>query len=132
MPEQQGFLRGDPPPGSSLGPLVIEGGASSAGLTDEQLRASSLDVSDTYTTGQALASQPGDGSVKTFTFAAPMDLIWVRCQDATGFADPFGGTPASGQGIFCEDGIPQPITLRTTTVKVWAPAGTIHVWGYGA
>lgn len=130
--EQQGFLRGDPPVGGSLGPLLVEGGAAGAeGLTDTQLRAQPVDVVDAFTTGQTLPAQAGDGTVKTFTFNDALDLIWVRCQGATGFADPFGGTPADGTGIYCEDGIPQPITVRTSEIKVWAPSGQIYVWGYG-
>lgn len=91
----------------------------------------SLPTKDTYTTDEALASQAGANAVLTFTFAAPMDLLWVRSEGGTSFAR-ITGDPALGAGIYCEDGVPQPITRRTSTVKVWAPAGaTVFCWGYG-
>ncbi len=90
----------------------------------------SLTSQDTYTGGQALPDQTADGTAKTFTFSSPVDLIWVRVIGATGRADPFGGTPSSTQGIYIGDNEPNPITVRTSSIKVWATGGTIHVWGY--
>jgi hypothetical protein len=91
----------------------------------------SLATKDTYTADEALASQVGAGAVLTFTFSAPMDLVWVRSQGGTSFAK-ITGTPALGNGIYCEDGVPQPVTRRTSVVKVWAPGGaTVYAWGFG-
>ena len=87
-------------------------------------------VRDRYTGGEALADQAG-GAVRTFTFASAVQLVWVRVDGDSGRADPFGGTPADGVGIYCESGIPNPITVQCTTVRVWAPTGsTIRVWGF--
>jgi hypothetical protein len=91
-----------------------------------------LVVSDVFLDGEALARQTSPGGVLTFTFAAPRDLVWVRVDGVPlAYADPFGGTPADGLGVPCEDGIPQPLTIRTSVVKVWAASGaTVSVWGY--
>lgn len=90
-----------------------------------------MTVADAFTADEALASQAGAGAVLTFIFAAARDLIWIRCQGGTGFAK-VTGTPGDGDGIYCEDGVPQPVTVRATEIKVWAPANcTVYVWGYG-
>lgn len=109
--------------------------ADASTLTNAQLRAQPVDTQDTYVSGQALAAQAGPGLL-TFSFSVPMDLIWVMSVDAgideaTSWADPFGGTPSAGVGIPCLDRAQQPITVRTTSVKVWAaPDVTVAVWGY--
>lgn len=88
-------------------------------------------VDDSYTSGQVLADQAGSGSVLTFTFTQQQNLVWVRCDGGQGRADPFGGTPATTTGIRCDDGIPNPMTINTTVVKVFANTGTtVQVWGY--
>lgn len=93
-------------------------------------------TADSYSTGEALASQSGAGAVLTFTFSSPMDLIWVMSIDLTdsdqiSWMNPFGGTPSNGAGIPCLDRAQQPVTLTTSSVKVWAPTGTtVAVWGY--
>jgi hypothetical protein len=92
-----------------------------------------LDVADDYAGGEALADQPG-GAARTFVFAADVAVAWVLIAGdpaAVGRADPFGGTPGDGVGIPCPEGVPTPLTVRTSTVAVWAPAGSsIAVWGY--
>lgn len=117
-------------------------------LTDAQLRANTVPISgtltanqgsagsadwkvkDSYLTDESLASQVGAGAVLTFTFSASRELIWVRAQGGNAFAK-VTGTPANSDGIYCEDGVPQPITVRATVVKVWAPPGvTVYMWGY--
>lgn len=86
---------------------------------------------DYFQTGQVLAQVTGQGAVETFTFDAPVDLLWVRADGEECRTDPFGGEPTLTQGIPCESGVPQPITLRTKVVKVFVPAGTrVNVWGY--
>lgn len=94
-----------------------------------------LAVSDQYANGEVLADQTGAGAVLTFTFANTMDLIWVRDTGAVttnvSRVDPFGGTPSASAGIPLPNNEPIPITRQTTTVKVYAPAGsTISAWGY--
>lgn len=88
-------------------------------------------VSDRIKDGQILADQDGLGDVLTFTFSREMHLIWVRCDGGNGRADPFGGTPTASLGILCENGVPQPINMTATTVRVYAGLGTtVRVWGY--
>ena len=90
-----------------------------------------VDAADTYTAGEILADQAGAGAVLTFTFAAPMDLVWVEATGSGGArADPFGGTPTASLGIICQDGIPKPLVVRTSSVKVLAPVGvSVNVFG---
>jgi hypothetical protein len=90
-----------------------------------------LATSDRFAGGQVLADQNGAGAALTFMFASEVQLTWVRCDGGNGRADPFGGTPTATLGIICEDGIPNPLTVSTTSVKVFANIGTsVNVWGY--
>ncbi len=90
-----------------------------------------LDTRDSYTGGESLPDQAGAGAVLLFTFAARVDLVWVRVDGGTGRADPFGGVPSSSAGVVCDDGVPQPLTVACVSLRVWAPAGaTVAVWGY--
>lgn len=106
--------------------------ATTGGLTDTQLRASRVDTLDKYLGGQVLADQAGAGAVLTFTFTTAVDLVWVLSTGTgTSRADPFGGTPAASLGIPCPADTQQPITVTTSSVKVFAPSGTtVSVWGY--
>jgi hypothetical protein len=88
-------------------------------------------VTEKFTSGQVLADQSGASAVLTFTFAQAMDMVWVSSRGGVSRADPFGGSPTATLGIYCDDGIPQPLTVTTTTVKVYAPSGaTVTLWGY--
>lgn len=88
-------------------------------------------VGDRFSAGQVLADQAGAGAALTFTFSAPVDLIWVRSDGGISRADPFGGTPTASLGIQCDDGIPVPITVTATTIKIYAPnSATVKVYGY--
>ena len=90
-----------------------------------------IPASDVFLGGQALADQASTGAVLTFTFASPVQLIWVKPTGGTCRVDPFGGTPAASVGIPCDDGIPNPLTVRTTVIQVFANSGvTVSVWGY--
>jgi hypothetical protein len=92
----------------------------------------SLNVADAYIEGETLASQAGAGGVLTFTLSEARDLVWVRSVGGVSYADPFGGTPANGTGIYLADDEPTPLTIRTAEVEVWAPSGAVvHCWGYG-
>lgn len=92
-----------------------------------------LRIDDVYTTGEVLEDQPGANDVLTFTFSAPVDIVWVRCEGGDVRVDPFGGDPTSTKGIKVEDKVPTPMPVRRTTVKVWAPSGTtVNVWGFRA
>lgn len=100
----------------------------STGLTD-------LKVHDDYQTGEILADQVGAGGVLTFTFSEPVHMLWINDIGATttnvSRADPFGGTPNATTGITVPNGTPTPITVTTSSVKVYAPTGsTISVYGY--
>jgi hypothetical protein len=104
------------------------GGDGAASLVSETNR---FPVGDRFAGGETLADQAGEGAALTFTFASPVDLVWVRCDGGDGRANPFGGTPTSAAGIFCEDGVPNPITVTTSSVKVYAESGTtVRVWGF--
>lgn len=90
---------------------------------------------DKYLSGEVLADQAGSGAVLTFTFASPVDLVFVHGKSGSGNltlrADPFGGTPSASQGIPSDDGSPLPLPVTTDTVRVYAPNGmTVTVWGY--
>lgn len=92
-------------------------------------------ATDTFSGGQVLADQTGAGAVLTFTFSAPVQLVWVL--DTSGVtaaisrADPFGGVPTATTGIPVLNGTPTPLTVATSSVKVYAPTGTnITVYGY--
>lgn len=87
--------------------------------------------SDTFTNGETLADQNGNNDVLTFTFASPMQLIWVRADGGDVRVNPFGGTPTASNGIKCEDGIPNPLTINAIEIKVYAPSGvSVNVYGY--
>ena len=96
-------------------PVALDGGA--------------LNVADVFTGGEVLPDQTGDGTVRTFTFASPVDLVWVRAAVAAR-ADPFGGIPTVALGIPCAADEPTPVTVRTSSIKVFATAGTVSVWGF--
>lgn len=100
-------------------------------LTRTQLDSATVAGTDTYVNGQALADQIPGGTVVTFTFGAAQQLIWVKATGGNCRVDPFGGVPSSSVGIPCDDGIPNPLTIQTTTLKVFAPVGvSVAVWGY--
>lgn len=112
------------PSGSEYALLVRPIGGGSGGVQA---------VQDIFLTGEILADQALAGSAVTFTFAnGPVDLLWVRVDGTSsgGRADPFGGTPSSSVGIRCDDGTPNPINVKTSSVEVWGPTGTAQVWGF--
>lgn len=88
-------------------------------------------VRDTFTGMEALAQQAGASAVLTFTFTSEVDLIWVRSDGSGSSMATTTQTPTSTLGAVCEDGVPTPLTVRTSTVQVWAPSGvTVSVWGF--
>jgi len=90
-------------------------------------------VSDDYMTGECLADQVGAGAVLTFTFASPVHLVVVESSGdtLTARADPFGGTPTAALGVPCHHEAPVYLPVMTSTVQVFAPAGTtISVEGF--
>lgn len=92
-----------------------------------------LFTQDDYNAGQCLADQSGSGGVLTFNFSTPVNLVVVLSNgtDLIARADPFGGTPAATQGFVCGDDIPVYLPVTTSSVKVFAPAGTtISVAGF--
>lgn len=88
-------------------------------------------VTDKFTGGEVLADLTGAGAVLTFTFASAVQLVWVFSAGADSRADPFGGTPSATLGIPCDTDTPMPLTVETSSVKVYAPTGaTVTVWGF--
>lgn len=99
-------------------PAALEGGRLPAASEDSYVR-------------DAYAYHVGNGAIQTLDFGAVYDLIWVKCVGGNGFAK-ITGNPALDDGIPLEDGIPQPITRISQTVKIWSP-NTVKVygWAYG-
>lgn len=95
------------------------------------------EVKDDFPTGEILADQTGAGAALTFTFAAPVQALWVYAVDPADLtasgevrADPFGGTPTASLGIPVPFGGSFPIPVTTSSVKVFAASG-IRVSVYG-
>lgn len=112
------------------------GAAQNTTLTDGSVRVGgTVAVQDKFSGGEILADQVGAGAVLTFTFTSAVQMVWVRDIGATltnvSRADPFGGTPTATLGIAIPNGEPTPLTITTSSVKVYAPVGsTISVYGY--
>jgi hypothetical protein len=87
---------------------------------------------DIFTTGQALPDQVPNGAVAIFSFSGnPVNLIWVKPVGGNCRVDPFGGIPDATTGIPCDDGLPNPITVLTDTVRIYAGSGVVvSVWGF--
>lgn len=101
-------------------------------LTDTQLRASPVDVSDDYALGEVLPDQTGANNVLTFTFSQPVVSFWVAVVGDAGYVkiDHYGGTPSASSGIPVGAGGVLPIPEPTTSVKVFAPTGlVVTLWG---
>lgn len=89
-----------------------------------------VQTSESYTNLEVLPDQAGGGDVLTFTFTSTPKLIWVISRGAASRAA-ITDTPTATFGIFCDDGVPQPMTVESQTVQVYAPgAATVTVWGY--
>jgi len=98
------------------------------------------DVQDIYGTFDNFGGwQTTDGGVLTFNVAggSAVDMLWVRIDDGSGgnaiaTCDPSGGTPTATAGVPLDDGIDKPITLKTSTVKVYSSTSAkyVKVWGY--
>lgn len=106
-------------------------------LTDAELRASAVVVSDDYQTGEILPDQTGANNVLTFTFASPVQNVWVYAIDVTDptlsgevRVDPFGGTPSANLGIPVSYGGGFPIPFTGDTVRIFAPANArVTIYG---
>lgn len=87
---------------------------------------------DIFTTGQTLADQVPAGGVVLFSFSGnPVNLVWVKPVGGGCRVDPFGGIPDATTGIPCDDEVPNPITVLTNEVRVYAAGGvTVSVWGF--
>ena len=100
-------------------------------LTDAQLRAADVPVRDTYLSFRQPVDQTGTGAVLTFTLGGTCDLVWVLSRGGVSRAA-VGVDPAADRGAYCDDGVPTPLTVRTGSVRVFAPVGaTVSVWAYG-
>ena len=94
-------------------------------------------VADDYATGEILADQTGPG-VLTFTFSFPVVALWVYAVDPTDIAaggeirvNPFGGTPSNSIGMPVPLGAAFPLTVTTSSVRVYAEDGIrVSVTGY--
>lgn len=102
-------------------------------LTDAELRASDVAVSDDYTDGEALPEQSGSDSSETFTFSSPVNLVVVESEGEglVSRVDPFGGTPTATTGAPARHETPVYLPVIATTVRVFIPSGaTVNVWGF--
>lgn len=113
----------------AAGQILVENLSRTNGAGDEVVIQR---TADTFQSGEVLASQAGADGVLTFTFATTMHMVVVEADGLVeAYADPFGGTPASGTGIPCRDEVPVHLPVVTSSVKVYAPTGTtVHVWGF--
>jgi hypothetical protein len=111
------------------------------GLTDDELRASDVNVSldgetvgvrDDYELGELLNDQTGSNAVSTFTFSSQVTSFWVAVVGEEGVVkiDHYGGTPSPTRGIPVEAGGVLPIPEPATVVKIYIPSGLIvTMWG---
>ena len=115
---------------ASVTPITI----GTDGLLQQVQSGDSVLTQDEYASGQTLQDQTAAGSVLTFTFSSPVQLVYVYGTSSGGTnlyrADPFGGTPSATQGIPCPDSVPTAIPIIATTVKVYGVSGTVSVWGF--
>lgn len=99
-----------------------------AGLTNAELRATAPAVKDDYQSGECLPEQTGDGTVKTFTFSSPVQMVHVEgngIDTDVARVDPFGGTPSAIQGFRAANEVGVYLPVTCTVVKVFAPTGMI-------
>lgn len=87
-------------------------------------------VTDFYTTTEVLPDQAGANGVLTFTFTSTPKMVWVKSTGGISRAVT-SGVPTASFGIPCDDGVPQPLSVQTQNVSVYAPTGaTVTVWGF--
>jgi hypothetical protein len=102
-------------------------------LTDTELRASEVPVSDDYDEQESLADQAGAGAVLTFTFSAPVHMAIVTAvgADLVGRATITpADVPSATKGQHCFHEAPTYLVGITSEVSVFAPAGmTVGVVG---
>lgn len=90
-----------------------------------------VQVSDYYQNLEILPDWSGTGSSTTITFTTMPKLIWLVSRGGPSRVTPPSQTPTASLGIYCDDGVPQPITWQTNSLKVYTPAGaTVTAWGY--
>lgn len=97
-----------------------------------------LPVKDDFHSGEILPDETGDGSAKTYTFAAERHAVWVYAVDPGDLTavgeirvDPFGGTPTATLGIPVPYGAGFPLTIPLTSLKIYAATGIrVTVIGY--
>lgn len=94
-----------------------------------------LPMFDDYTSSEFLDDQSGADAVLTFTFSSPVNQVWVDLNstdiDATGRVRTDGVDPTALIGAPIRDKVPVPLTVTTSSVKVYAPAGSVvRCWGF--
>lgn len=88
-------------------------------------------IDQAYDLLEILEDQTGSGSVLTFTFSSAVELAWIRSVGGISRAGNAANIPTATKGIYCAADEPNPVTLRGTDLRVFAPIGTvISVWGY--
>lgn len=130
--------------GEGGGPVTVDQGAAGVdpwpvavsgmqtdGLTDLELRAAPVPVSDDLATPEHGAAQTGADAVLTFTLSAasmvlvdvdPSDLADTDAYVARATVD--GTSPTLSVGFACRAGTTTYLPVVTSgTVKVWAPVG---------
>lgn len=86
---------------------------------------------DSFTAMEHLVDQAGAGAVLTFAFSAAVHQVWIYSLGAVSRAGVGATDPSSTRGAFCDNGVPCPLPVTASVVKVWAPVGaTVSVWGF--
>lgn len=89
-----------------------------------------VEVTDYFNDCEVLEDQAGAGDVLTFTFTSTPKMIWILSRGGVSRATTTQ-TPTSTFGVYCDDGVPQPFSVESQTVQLYAPSGaTVTVWGF--
>ncbi len=88
-------------------------------------------TADYYRDSEYLADQTGAGAVLTFTFTSEVHAVFIRPTGGIVRVAMGAGTPSASLGAYVGDSETAVFPRATTTVKVFAPSGTVvTVWGY--
>jgi hypothetical protein len=113
-----------------LKPLAVQPVSGSVSVSNFPTAVNSQDA---YSAQEDLDDQAGNGGVLTFTFTAPVQLVYVYARSSLGLSQARAstGTPTDSRGMVCDDGVPTAIPVTTGVMRVFAPTGmTVSVSGF--